>query len=173
MPQEFKEQLKENNVNYIESTNTLGSKYPENIFLNALNSKDYFIHNLKYSDSAFKKYITDKKIINVKQGYTKCSILPLRENVLITNDPGIHKTLSSDDFDVLLLPYGDIILEGFEYGFIGGVGGMISQDKLALFGDLNHYSYGKEVLKFLNEHNITPIYLKNGKLTDRGSLFVL
>lgn len=173
IPQEFKEQLKENNVNYIESTNTLGSKYPENIFLNALNSKDYFIHNLKYSDSAFKKYITDKKIINVKQGYTKCSILPLRENVLITNDPGIHKTLSSDDFDVLLLPYGDIILEGFEYGFIGGVGGMISQDKLALFGDLNHYSYGKEVLKFLNDHNITPIYLKNGKLTDRGSLFVL
>ena len=75
--------------------------------------------------------------------------------------------------DVLLLPYGDIILEGFEYGFIGGVGGMISQDKLALFGDLNHYSYGKEVLKFLNDHNITPIYLKNGKLTDRGSLFVL
>ena len=50
------------NINYIESTNTLGSKYPENIFLNALNSKDYFIHNLKYSDSAFKKYIANKKI---------------------------------------------------------------------------------------------------------------
>lgn len=173
MPDEFKEQLKENNINYIESSSALGHKYPENISLNALNSNGYFIHNLKYSDSAFKKYITHKKIINVNQGYTKCSILPLGENVLITNDPGIHKTLSSDDFHVLLLPYGDIVLEGFEYGFIGGVGGMISDDKLALFGDLNHYSYGKEVLNFLNVHNITPIYLKNGKLTDRGSLFVL
>ena len=97
----------------------------------------------------------------------------MREKVLITNDPGIYKTLSNDDFHVLLLPYGDIILEGFEYGFIGGVGGMISHDKLALFGDLNHYSYGKEVLNFLNNHNITPIYLKSGKLIDRGSLFVL
>ncbi|MCQ2969245.1 MAG: hypothetical protein MJ191_03810 [Clostridium sp.] len=173
MTDEFKEQLKENSINYIESTSTLGSKYPENIFLNALNSKNYFIHNLNYSDSAFKKYITNKKIINVKQGYTKCSILPLKENVLITNDPGIHKTLSNYDFDILLLPFGDIILEGFEYGFIGGVGGMISHNKLALFGDLNHYSYGNEVLKFLTAHNITPVYLKSGKLTDRGSLFVL
>ena len=173
MPDEFKKQLEENNIKYIESSSTLGHKYPENISINALNSKEYFIHNLKYSDDAFKKYITHKKIINVKQGYTKCSILPLREKVLITNDPGIYKTLSNDDFHVLLLPYGDIILEGFEYGFIGGVGGMISHDKLALFGDLNHYSYGKEVLNFLNNHNITPIYLKSGKLTDRGSLFVL
>ena len=50
---------------------------------------------------------------------------------------------------------------------------MISHDKLALFGDLNHYFHGKEVLSFLNTHNITPIYLKNGKHTDRGSIFVL
>ena len=114
MPDEFKKQLEENNIKYIESSSTLGHKYPENISINALNSKEYFIHNLKYSDDAFKKYIAHKKIINVKQGYTKCSILPLREKVLITNDPGIYKTLSNDDFHVLLLPYGDIILEGLD-----------------------------------------------------------
>ena len=47
MPDEFKKQLEENNIKYIESSSTLGHKYPENISINALNSKEYFIHNLK------------------------------------------------------------------------------------------------------------------------------
>lgn len=173
MPLDFKELLTNNGIKFIESTSSLGKKYPENISLNAFNNESYFIHNLKYSDNTFKDYISHKKIFNVSQGYTKCSILPLKENVFITNDPGIYKSLSNENFDILLLPYGDIILEGFDYGFIGGVGGMISNNELALFGDLNFYSYGQEVLAFLEKHNIKPVYLRKGKLIDRGSIFVL
>ena len=50
---------------------------------------------------------------------------------------------------------------------------MISPDKIAFFGELDHYQYGTEVKSFLAKYGVTPIYLKKGKLVDRGSLFVL
>lgn len=170
----FKYILSENKINFIETKESITSPYPKNISINALITNDYFIHKLDSTDKNLISNIQNtKKLINVKQGYTKCSCLYLKDNALITNDPGIAKTLSSYNFDVLHLPYGDIILEDFEYGFIGGVGGMISDSHLALFGSLDKYKYGVEVKEFLKKHNITPIYLKDDKLTDRGSLLII
>lgn len=168
----FKELLKRKNINFIESFSTLSSKYPNNISLNAYITDNYLIHNLKFIDKKILDYCKNKKIINVKQGYTKCSILPLREKAIITNDNGIYNTLKSEGFDILLLPFGDIELSGLNYGFIGGVGGMISSDCMAFFGSLDNYTYGQEVKNFLYKYDIKPIYLNNTKLIDRGSLLV-
>lgn len=174
IPNHFKEKLKNLNINFLESKDAISSPYPKNISLNALITKDYFIHKLDSSDKNLLDYFSNTKtLINVKQGYTKCSCLFLKEKVLITNDSGIYNTLIKYGFDILLLPYGDIILEDFEYGFIGGVGGMISNSQLALFGNLDFYLYGDLVKSFLEKHNIEPIYLCNSKLIDRGSLFVI
>ena len=115
----------------------------------------------------------DKTLINVKQGYTKCSCLPVSKKALITSDIGIYKTLLKYDFDILLVPPGDIILEGLNYGFIGGTGGLIENNKMVFFGSLEHYTYGSEVKAFLKKYNVTPIYLSDNKLYDRGSIFVI
>lgn len=168
----FKELLKTKNINFIESDSTLSSKYPSNISLNAYITDNYLVHNLKFTDKKILDYCKNKKTINVNQGYTKCSILPLREKVIITNDTGIYNTLKNEGFDILLLPFGDIELSGFNYGFIGGVGGMISNDSMAFFGSLDNYAFGNEVKKFLYKYDIKPIYLSNTKLIDRGSLLV-
>ena len=168
----FKELLKTKNINFIESNSTLSSKYPSNISLNAYITDNYLVHNLKFTDKKILEYCKNKKTINVNQGYTKCSILPLREKVIITNDTGIYNTLKNENFDILLLPFGDIELSGFNYGFIGGVGGMISNDSMAFFGSLDNYAFGNEVKKFLYKYDIKPIYLSNTKLIDRGSLLV-
>ena len=168
----FKELLKTKNINFIESNSTLSSKYPSNISLNAYITDNYLVHNLKFTDKKILDYCKNKKTINVNQGYTKCSILPLREKVIITNDTGIYNTLKNEGFDILLLPFGDIELSGFNYGFIGGVGGMISNDSMAFFGSLDNYTFGNEVKKFLYKYDIKPIYLSNTKLIDRGSLLV-
>ena len=168
----FKELLKTKNINFIESNSTLSSKYPSNISLNAYITDNYLVHNLKFTDKKILEYCKNKKTINVNQGYTKCSILPLREKVIITNDTGIYNTLKNEGFDILLLPFGDIELSGFNYGFIGGVGGMISNDSMAFFGSLDNYAFGNEVKKFLYKYDIKPIYLNNTKLIDRGSLLV-
>ncbi|MBS6184695.1 MAG: hypothetical protein KH626_06535 [Clostridium celatum] len=168
----FKELLKAKNINFIESESTLSSKYPNNISLNAYITENYLVHNLKFTDKKILEYCKNKKSINVNQGNTKCSILPLREKAIITNDTGIYNTLKNENFDILLLPFGDIELSGFNYGFIGGVGGMISSDSMAFFGSLDNYAFGNEVKKFLYKYDIKPIYLNNTKLIDRGSLLV-
>ncbi len=173
LPTTFKNYLLSNNIKYIDSSKKLLNKYPHNIGLNAYISDNYLIHNTRYTDPNILDSINNKNIINIKQGYSNCSILHIKEKVVITNDPGIYNILLGHDFDILLLPYGDIVLPDFDYGFIGGVGGMISPNTLALFGSLDHYIYGDEVKTFLKKHNVTPLYLYNGKLIDRGGLLIL
>ena len=170
---EFKELLNNHNIRYIESSASLKNEYPGNVLLNAAILDDYIIHNFKFTDENILKNIDSKKLINVKQGYAKCSILPVREKAIITNDKGISNSLLKEDFDVLLLPPGDIILPGFNYGFIGGIGGKITPDILAFHGDLDCYIYGDQVKQFLKKYNVKPIYLKKGKLFDRGSIFTI
>ena len=170
---DFLNLLSSKGINYILSENSLGTNYPENIIINALITDNLFVHNLNYTDPNLLKFQDSKKTINVKQGYTKCSVLPTGKNAYITSDKGIYKKLIQEDLDVLLIPPGDILLPSLNYGFIGGVGGMISENRLALFGELNCYAYGKEVYKFLYKHDIEPIALKKGKLIDRGSLLYI
>lgn len=169
----FLKKLKEFSINYIFSHSSLGNKYPYDIILNALITEDFLMHNIKYTDKTLLKNSSMKKLINVSQGYTKCSVLNIYDKAFITSDKLIYKSLLTEGFDVLLLPPGDIILEGLDYGFIGGTGGAIGNNKIAFFGNLNYYKYGKEVLIFLKKHNVTPVYLKNSKLIDRGSILTI
>lgn len=169
----FKKILQEKEINFINSFNSLNKNYPENISLNAYITPNYLIHNLNFTDKEIINYCKTKKQIHIKQGYSKCSILPLREKVVITSDMGIYKTLIKENFDVLLIPFGDIELPGLNYGFIGGVGGMISSNSMAFFGSLEKYAFCDEVKKFLYKYDIKPIYLRDSKLFDRGSLLLL
>ncbi|MBN7572710.1 MULTISPECIES: DUF6873 family GME fold protein [Clostridium] len=171
--EKFKEILKLNDINYIVSKNTLSNTYPNDIILNSLILENYFIHTLKYSDENLLNSQNSKIHIDVPQGYTKCSILPVREKALITSDKGIFNSLKNYDFDILLLPPGDILLPSLNYGFIGGVGGMVSNNKMAFFGDLDSYTWGDQIKKFLFKYDVLPIALRKGKLIDRGSLFTL
>lgn len=169
----FKKELIANNINFIESKSSLGKKYPSNIALNSLILDNYFIHNLNFSDENLIESQKNKTLVNVKQGYTKCSSLVVNDHSIITSDKGIYNSLLKYNFDILLVPPGDIILDGLDYGFIGGTGGLINSSTMAFFGSLEKYAYGEEVKKFLKKHNVNPIYLNNSKLYDRGSLFTL
>lgn len=167
----FIKQLEELSLNVILSSLQLGSSYPLNIILNGVSTPNFFIHYLKYTDSTLLNFVSGrKKLINVKQGYTKCSTAIVNSNAIMTSDKGIAKALYNENFDILLLPPGDIDLPGLNYGFIGGCCGLIEDNLLAFFGELDHYTHGKEVLSFLKKHKVEPYFLKKGKLTDRGSL---
>ena len=169
----FLKLVSDKNINYILSDKSLGNNYPQDVSLNALILKDYFIHNTNCTDKNLLSSQKGKTIINVNQGYTKCSILPINDTALITNDKGIYNALNKDIFDILLLPPGDIVLPSLDYGFIGGTGGMISPDKLGFFGELSQYKYGNEVYNFLYKYDVEPISLRKGKLIDRGSLLCI
>lgn len=173
MPTHFVELLESLNFNVLKSHSSILAKYPYDIALNAVNLSSLFMHYLKYTDATLLDKVKNKILINVKQGYTKCSTAVVSESAIITSDKSIANSLKSTDIDVLLLPPGDIDLPGLDYGFIGGCCGKVDDTTLAFYGDLSYYTYGKEVLSFLKKHNVKPVYLRNGKLIDRGSIFVV
>jgi hypothetical protein len=160
-------------INVKTSTRSLQACYPYNISLNAVNLNNLFMHNLKYTDAGLLASIKNKKIKNVKQGYTKCSTAIVKPNAIMTSDRGIAICAEEEGIDVLLLPPGDIILPGLDYGFIGGCCGLLGDGALAFYGNIKHYLYGDEVLEFLNKHDVKPVFLRDGKLVDRGSIFTI
>ncbi|MBU3160517.1 hypothetical protein KPL37_12250 [Clostridium frigoris] len=171
MNSDFIKSLVLQNYKVYKSKSSLEMKYPYNICLNSLSIRNLFVHYINFTDENLLLIAKDKKLINVKQGYTKCSTCIVNDHAIITSDITIAKALSLEKIDVLLIPPGDILLPGLNYGFIGGATGLIEENVLAFYGHLDHYLYGKEVLAFLNKHKVEPVFLRNGKLVDRGSIF--
>ena len=169
----FCSQLSIKNIRFYKSHNKLFQDYPHDIILNSLILGDKFVHNLKYSDPVLLNLVKGKELINVNQGYTKCSTAIVNEKAIITSDMSILRALQNTSIDILYVPPGDIELNGLEYGFIGGTCGLLKKGFLAFFGDLNQYAYGESIIQFLEKHNVKPIYLRKGKLVDRGSLFII
>lgn len=151
---------------------SLKENYPKDIIVNAFALGNCFFHCLKYTDESLLKLMLEKekKLINVTQGYTKCSTAIISKNAAITSDSSIFTALNNNSFDVLFLPPGDIELPGLDYGFIGGTCGLIAPNKIAFYGNLDNYLYGYEVKNFLYKHQVEPFYLSKGKLIDRGSI---
>lgn len=106
--------------------------------------------------------------INVRQGYAKCSICPVAESAVITDDEGIYKKLS-DFMDVLLIKKGFIRLKGYDSGFIGGAAGLIGPDKLLFCGSLEKSSDRERIYEFLKKYSVMPVE-KEGELYDIGSV---
>lgn len=174
MPKEFVYLLKDLGYNILYSNSSLKSAYPYDIILNALNISNYFVHYLDYTDSNLLNFFNNNKnLLKVKQGYTKCSTAIINDKAVITSDTGIASILSSNQIDVLLLPPGDILLPGLNYGFIGGCCGLIRDDVLAFYGNLKYYKYGNQVMTFLKKHRVLPVFLREGPLIDRGSIFAI
>lgn len=171
--QNFVNELKALGFNIVFSKNSLKDTYPEDIILNSVSFSDLFIHNIQYTDNNLLNYMSNKTSINVKQGYTKCSTAIVSRNSIMTSDKTIAKALSKENIDVLLLPPGDILLPGLNYGFIGGCCGLLDENSMAFYGDLNYYAFGQEVMDFLKKYDVKPIFLRKGKLIDRGSLFII
>ncbi|HEY5575664.1 MAG TPA: hypothetical protein VIK34_02985 [Clostridiaceae bacterium] len=170
MDQDFLDYLGLLGFNVALSKESIRDSYPDDVILNAVNLKDMFIHKLGYTDGNLMAAAEGKLLINVNQGYTKCSCAVVSDHALITSDISIQTALTDTDIDVLLLPPGDILLPGLDYGFIGGTCGLIDENHMAFYGDLAFYSYGKEVLDFLKNQDVEPIFLRRGKLADRGSI---
>ncbi len=171
--EEFKFKLSSLNLNVLRSENSLTAKYPQDIILNGVNTDMAFIHTLSNTDPRLLNEVSNKKLITVKQGYTKCSTVVLNNNAFITSDKSIYQALTSNEWDVLLIHPGNILLPGLNYGFIGGTCGMLNSTTIVFYGSLKHHPQYNEMIDFLNKYNITPIYLSDGPLIDRGSIFFL
>lgn len=160
-----------------QGSNSVGAQYPEDIKYNICQIGKRVIHNFKYTDPAVAKYIDSTGIqkINIKQGYSKCSISVTSENSCITSDEGICETLKRKNIDVLLLGNTNIRLldkNGLQTkmnGFIGGATAVI-EDKFIIFGDSNKILDKASLIEHLNNHNLKLVDFKNLEIIDYGSI---
>ncbi|NLL67412.1 MAG: hypothetical protein GX236_06910 [Clostridiaceae bacterium] len=150
--------------------------YPFDVAYNcAIVGKNAFL-NPKYTDSIILELLAKNniKVHPIKQGYAKCSTAVVSEESIITADTQIYKKAVEAGLDALLIPpQKNIILKGYDYGFIGGCSGLISDKKIAFFGDLRTSKNADEIVGFCMKHGKAVVSLAKGNLIDLGGLFPL
>lgn len=169
-PEELQKYLTDKSIQFNIGSSGIGNRYPQTAKYNAIVTDQYLIHNTNITDKNLLSMFDSKEIIHVKQAYTRCNLIPLKNNRFITSDKGIEKTLLNEGLEVLYVNPEGIILPGFENGFIGGACG-IYQDSLFFIGNLDHFQEGQKIRKFTFEYNIIELY--DGPLFDGGSLIFI
>lgn len=157
----------------ISETVSVFSPYPNDCMLNAADIGDYLICNCKITHKSIIKSaeMQNKTIIDVNQGYAKCSVCIVKRNTFITDDESIYKKCSIiNGISVLLVSKGSVALKEQNYGFLGGASGLINENMLFFNGDLSVHTDFIAIEQFLNYHNIKYTDIKNKPLTDIGSI---
>lgn len=158
-------------VQLLESDSKISPEYPFNIYYNHVIIGNLLIGKRDYIDTAVYNYCHENnfKIINTKQGYTKCSTAIVTENAIITSDNSIYNSCKSF-VDVLKIEVGCISLYGYDYGFIGGCCGKLSGDILAFTGKISDHKSYNDIKAFLHNHKVNILELTNKPPVDIGSI---
>jgi len=165
-------QLREKNIELIPSKYSPSGRYPDTSVLNAIRIGDYFLHNTKYTDPVIKRTALRMglKTIHVDQGYTRCSVIPVSNNAIITSDKGIAKQAKGFNIDVLLISPGHVNLVGEKYGFIGGASGVLPDGKIIFLGDISAHPDFHDMNEMFKKYQVSYTYLPGLPLLDAGSL---
>jgi len=171
----YKDKLKKMGIKLIKGERFLGREYPEDIAYNVGRLSNIAVHNFKYTDEVLKFYLKKQNLslIDVKQGYSKCSLAIVNERAAITADIPIYKKLRSLGFDILLIEPGYISLEGQKYGFIGGTNGSLSNNESIISGVIDNHPNKNEILNFFKKNKVKLIFLSKKPILDIGTIITL
>jgi len=159
------------NDEIIQSKNDLGYSYPDNVKYNGVQIGKYFIHHTGYTASKLISAVkaADLMTVHVSQGYTKCNIVAVDENSIITSDEGIRNKLVPLGLDVLLISAGNVKLKGFSYGFLGGASGSVG-NFIVFNGDLSAHPDYIKISDFILSRGLKLKYFEEYQLEDIGSI---
>lgn len=155
-------------ADFVKGKKRLRTDYPSDILYNTAVFGGAAICNRKFTaPEILKRY---DKILDVKQGYAKCSICIVNDNAIITADKKIAQICRQNKIDVLEIEEGYVELKGMNYGFFGGATGLIDSDILALNGELKTHKNAENIKAFCRNYNVDILELKSGIITDIGSI---
>ena len=168
-----------NDENILISGETMISyDYPNDIKYNVCIVGNKAIHNFKYTDSKIISELNKNnfELINVKQGYSNCSIAVIDENSIILSDKGLYNSLKNRGIDMLFLDYIPnikLLNENGEYsqknGFIGGAISRIG-DNIVVFGDLDKIDYNNKIRNFIKKKNLNIKEFTGINVVDYGGI---
>lgn len=176
MARYYRDKLEPLGLRVIEGELEVGMAYPQNIGYNVGRVGNFAVHNLKYTDPVLRRLLDYEGVewVYVKQGYSKCSMLNVGDGGVITSDRGIAKALArKEGVEVCTIEPGDVVLEGMEYGFIGGTGGMVSESEIVLSGSYSDHRSKEKIDGFLKARKLKVTLTSNSKIVDLGSIIFL
>ena len=154
----------------------LGATYPQDVPLNAALVGERLFCNPKTVARRIRVSLLNEQTACVKQGYTKCSILPVGERALITEDVSIAAAARENGLEVLRIEKGHVSLPGYDTGFLGGAASCSPYQKngeILFCGDLFSHPQAKEIQAFCHARGYTVSSLGTGALLDVGTLFLI
>lgn len=154
-------------VNLLCGDRELSCNYPDDIAYNVKVVGKNVFHKLRHTDPVLKGVLQDKNFIDVPQGYSGCSICRVSDSAIITADKVIHHRAVENGIDSLLVSGGHIVLDGFDYGFIGGAS-FNAGSRVYFFGDVSKHPDFCKIDNFCKQHSAEIITLCDGPLTDYG-----
>lgn len=158
-------------VTVLKGLSDIGDTYPGDCAYNIARINKTIICNTKYADKLILDYYqkNDYNIINVKQGYSKCNICSISKKVFITEDIGILNTVTKNfaDIKLYLISPGDVKLDGYNCGFIGGASG-ITLDNTVLF--CGNPQKNDQLFEILVKEKVKFISLSDVDLYDFGTI---
>ena len=146
--------------------------YPDNAAFCAVVLDGFLIHRLDVTAPVILQYCRERgfRAVNVRQGYTRCSCLPVDEGSLITADPGLYAALKElPALSVLQIREGGVRLPGFETGFFGGAAGRVG-DTVVFNGDLSAHPDAPAIRAFIASRGLEVQFFPTYPLTDIGSV---
>ncbi len=160
----------------IPTSQPVSEKYPGDILFNCALIGKKLIANAKFASKQILGWASKSgiEVVNVRQGYAKCSVCAVSDNAVITADHGIAAAARAAEISVLHLPGAYAKLCGYDKGFIGGASGN-DGDILFFTGALS--SLGQEnaacIADFCTEHSKKAVSLSDAPLYDYGSLIFI
>lgn len=163
------------NINFIAGKSDLKDEYPYDIAYNCALVGNYLFCNEKYTDAEILSYCKENglKVLNTKQGYSKCSICVVSDNAIITADKNIFNVATDNNIDVLLTENKGIILKGFDEGFIGGATGLLEKDLLCVNGNIKLHKDYYRINEFCEKYGVRIISLTDEPIYDIGTIIRL
>ncbi len=156
------------------SNEPIEKKYPLDVLFNAIELGKNIICREDSVSKHIKRYAErlEKSIVNVKQGYAKCSVCKVSDNAIITADKSISKSARSLGISVLDIYPGYVCLNGYDCGFIGGASGN-DRNNTYFCGNIELHPNGEEIIGFCKDHGAPAISLSDEPLYDVGTIFFI
>ncbi len=152
-----------------------GMVYPFDCKLNCLFMRDFCLSHETALNGEIRRFLFNREVhqINSKQGYSRCSVAVVSNNAVITADMGLARLLEGQGIEVLLVPFGEIRLKGYDSGFIGGSCFLIENNELSFFGKVSETSFYKDIKDFCNKNDVEITELTDEPLTDCGGAVII
>ncbi|MBQ9111954.1 MAG: hypothetical protein IJY08_00060 [Clostridia bacterium] len=167
-------QLEEAGYRIICEDDPVSHLYPHDVALNCARVGKYLIANQKTVSKKVAELadIHGLSLLHTNQGYAKCSTVTVSDNAIITADESIYRLAAKNGIDALLIRQGEVRLDGYGYGFMGGASG-VTDSHVLFTGNLSLHPDASEITAFCLKHGKAPVSLSRQPLYDYGTVMFL